>query len=325
MAKKSTTIGEFIITIDDNNSVSVSRIYRSTMEALRQIAEMKGLEVNKSWNTQQFGKVLLDNFCGGEKTGTIGEYTIERESSGRINVLQTYKNTIDALRQCSQVCGFEYDPKWNTQTFGNKLVTAAESGALGLVSKPKNADIEQCVDNGEPEVNEKIIEEESNNGKCAEIHFHKSNYYGSKICKDVPQSNEIILGVGPKGGTVDLIAGDRCWYGDGQKTYELLHEAEEGELVHLIGQLYDLYYATEEDIKGLSLKQFFEIIYIADQGFDSLEEDLGETDLLEDWSEISIKSLNPSNYPFDVKVFDDDQQKLITTYHVNNFDDINGL
>lgn len=149
MAKKSTTIGEFIITIDDNNSVSVSRIYRSTMEALRQIAKMKGLEVNTSWNTQQFGKVLLDNFCGGKKTGTIGEYTIERESTGRINVLQTYKNTIDALRQCSESCGFEFDPKWNTQTFGNKLVTAAENGELGEVDKqkPKANNKDAIVDN----------------------------------------------------------------------------------------------------------------------------------------------------------------------------------
>ena len=323
MAKKSTTIEEFIITINDNNSVNVSRIYKSTIEVLKIIAKMNGLDVDPKWNTQRLGKVLLDNYCGGEKVGTIGEYTIERERSGRINVLQNYKNTLEGLRQCSQVCGFEFDPKWNTQTFGNKLVTAAESGALGLVSKPKKANIEQCVDNGEDEVDEKIIEEDSNNGKCAEVHFHKSNYDGSKLGKDVPFGNELILGVGMKGDSIDLVVGDRCWYGGGQKIYDLLYEAEEGELVHLIGHSYDLYYATEEDIKGLSLKQFFEIIYIADQGFDSLEEDLGETDLLEDWSEISIKSLDPSNYPFDVKVFDDDQQKLIATFHVNNFDDIN--
>ena len=38
MAKKSEIIGEYIVTIDDNNSVSVSRIYKSTMAALREVA-----------------------------------------------------------------------------------------------------------------------------------------------------------------------------------------------------------------------------------------------------------------------------------------------
>ena len=79
MAKKSEIIGEYIVTIDDNDSVSVSRIYKSTKKALSEIAEANGIEVLESWNTQQLGRLLLSQFCNGEKEGTIGEYAIERE------------------------------------------------------------------------------------------------------------------------------------------------------------------------------------------------------------------------------------------------------
>lgn len=45
MAKNSEIIDEFVVTINDNNSVSVSRIYKSTMAALKEIAEANGIEV----------------------------------------------------------------------------------------------------------------------------------------------------------------------------------------------------------------------------------------------------------------------------------------
>ena len=81
MAKNSEIIDEFVVTINDNNSVSVSRIYKSTMAALKEIAEANGIEVQKSWTTQHLGRLLLSQFCNGEKEGTIGEYTIERENT----------------------------------------------------------------------------------------------------------------------------------------------------------------------------------------------------------------------------------------------------
>lgn len=130
MAKKSEIIGEFIITIDDNNSVSVSRIYKSTMKALTEIAESKGIEVLKTWTTQHLGRLLLTQFCSGEKEGTIGEYTIEREDNNRINVIRTYFNTIDGLREAAKVFGYTEDPKekgWNTQNYGRHLVIYAQS------------------------------------------------------------------------------------------------------------------------------------------------------------------------------------------------------
>ena len=130
MAKTSEIIGEYIVTIDDNNSVSVSRIYKSTMKALTEIAESKGIEVLKSWTTQHLGRLLLTQFCNGEKEGTIGEYTIEREANNRINVIRTYSNTMDGLREAAKVIGYTEDPKekgWNTQNFGRHLVIYAQS------------------------------------------------------------------------------------------------------------------------------------------------------------------------------------------------------
>ena len=130
MAKTSEIIGEYIVTIDDNNSVSVSRIYKSTMKALTEIAESKGIEVLKSWTTQHLGRLLLTQFCNGEKEGTIGEYTIERETNNRINVIRTYSNTMDGLREAAKVIGYTEDPKekgWNTQNFGRHLVIYAQS------------------------------------------------------------------------------------------------------------------------------------------------------------------------------------------------------
>ena len=130
MAKKSEILGEYIVTIDDNNSVSVSRIYKSTMKALTEIAESKGIEVLKSWTTQHLGRLLLTQFCNGEKEGTIGEYTIEREGNNRINVIRTYSNTMDGLREAAKVIGYTEDPKekgWNTQNFGRHLVIYSQS------------------------------------------------------------------------------------------------------------------------------------------------------------------------------------------------------
>lgn len=129
MAKNSEIIGEYIVTIDDNNSVSVSRIYKSTMKALTEIAESKGIEVLKTWTTQHLGRLLLNQFCNGEKEGTIGEYTIEREANNRINVIRTYSNTMGGLIEVAKSIGYTEDPKekgWSTQNFGRHLVNYAQ-------------------------------------------------------------------------------------------------------------------------------------------------------------------------------------------------------
>ena len=84
----------------------------------------------KTWTTQHLGRLLLTQYCNGEKEGTIGEYTIEREANNRINVIRTYSNTMDGLREAAKVIGYTEDPKekgWNTQNFGRHLVIYAQS------------------------------------------------------------------------------------------------------------------------------------------------------------------------------------------------------
>lgn len=125
MAKNSEIIGEYIVTIDDNDSVSVSRIYKSTMKALTEIAEANGIEVLKTWTTQHLGRLLLTRFCDGAKEGTIGEYSIEREDNNRINVIRTYSNTFGALEEIAEKMGYPENPRekgWSTQNFGRQLV-----------------------------------------------------------------------------------------------------------------------------------------------------------------------------------------------------------
>lgn len=123
MAKKSEIIGEYIVTIDDNNSVSVSRIYKSTMKALTEIWERSGKgEVPKNWNTQDLGRHILNELCDGAKEATIGEYTIEREANQRINLLRTYKVAKEGLRDCADSIRFPYEKEWTTQQLGHKLI-----------------------------------------------------------------------------------------------------------------------------------------------------------------------------------------------------------
>ncbi|MBQ3579600.1 MAG: hypothetical protein II975_01205 [Bacteroidales bacterium] len=52
----------------------------------------------------------------------VGCYNIKVQDSGSIEVYRTYENTKGALREISAEVGFEYDPNWNTQQFGSKLV-----------------------------------------------------------------------------------------------------------------------------------------------------------------------------------------------------------
>jgi len=123
MAKKSEIIGEFIITEDDSGSFSVSRIADSTMSVLTKIWKENGKgEVPKTWNTQNLGRHILNDICGGAKEAAIGDYTIERESNNRINVLRTYSNTKEGLRECAESIGMPYEEAWNTRQFGRTLI-----------------------------------------------------------------------------------------------------------------------------------------------------------------------------------------------------------
>ncbi|MDE6447919.1 MAG: hypothetical protein K2L35_06330 [Muribaculaceae bacterium] len=151
MAKKSEIIGEYIVTIHDNGSVEVSRIYKSTKKALIEIWTEAGLPMpEKEWNTQEWGRRVLKELCGGETVGTVGEYTIEREENNRINVIRKYGNTKAGLREVAKELNFLPDPNeqgWNTQRYGAVLVEFAHSGKMPPL---KETPTEPAADNDLP-------------------------------------------------------------------------------------------------------------------------------------------------------------------------------
>ena len=124
MSEFSATINDFIITIDPDKSVAVNRTFDNTKAILREIAAANDVKVPENSTTQSLGRLLLKELCGGESVGTVGEYTIERDSNNHITVTRTYSNTKQGLREAAQSAGFE-DPdmdKWNTRSFGKHLV-----------------------------------------------------------------------------------------------------------------------------------------------------------------------------------------------------------
>lgn len=60
MAKKSVIAGEYVVSVLDNGSIEIYRIYDNVKGALREIAEKEGFEYDPTWNTRQFGSKLVD-------------------------------------------------------------------------------------------------------------------------------------------------------------------------------------------------------------------------------------------------------------------------
>ncbi len=124
--KKSTTIGEYIIEIRENGSVTVYRIPKSARAALRECADKVGMAYRPSDTTQDLGRKLLKNYCSGATKDSIGEYFIERAANGHVDVYLQYKNTIGALREVVNLLkGLSWEDKWTTQEAGRKLVDYA--------------------------------------------------------------------------------------------------------------------------------------------------------------------------------------------------------
>ena len=121
MAKKSAISGEYIVTVEDNGTVRVCKIFDNVKGSLRECAEAKNFEYDPEWTTRQFGSKLVKEFGDG-KIAEIGEYTITKRDSGSIESYRVYDNTKGALREIAESIGFEYDPNWTTRQLGNKLV-----------------------------------------------------------------------------------------------------------------------------------------------------------------------------------------------------------
>lgn len=121
MAKKSAIYGEYIVSVKDDGSIEVLRIYDNVIGSLREIAESKGFEYEPSWNTQQFGAKIIKEFGEGNEAH-VDNYMIVKKDNGHIDTYRTYGNTMEALRNISSVVGFEFDSKWNTRQMGSKLI-----------------------------------------------------------------------------------------------------------------------------------------------------------------------------------------------------------
>ncbi len=141
MAKNSSvSIGEYMLQINEKNSVTVYRIYKSTIAALKECAASVNFEVKDTWFAQALGRNLLKEFCNGESSGTIGEFYIERSENGHIDAYREYKNSKGAMREISDAIGFPYEKKWNTQTFGSKLMAYAQEHGPFKIKKAKKED-----------------------------------------------------------------------------------------------------------------------------------------------------------------------------------------
>ena len=57
-----------------------------------------------------------------KKSAVAGEYSVTQLESDTIKVYRTYDNTKAALREIAESEGFDFDPEWNTRTFGAKLI-----------------------------------------------------------------------------------------------------------------------------------------------------------------------------------------------------------
>ncbi len=60
MAKKSCIAGEYVVTVLDNGSIELYRIYDNVKGGLREAAEAVGFEYDPEWNTRQLGSKLID-------------------------------------------------------------------------------------------------------------------------------------------------------------------------------------------------------------------------------------------------------------------------
>lgn len=79
-AKKSAIAGEYILSVLNNGSIEVYRIYDNVKGALREIAEREGFEYDPNWNTRQFGSKLIDFLNGNVSSKTKSTATENNEA-----------------------------------------------------------------------------------------------------------------------------------------------------------------------------------------------------------------------------------------------------
>ena len=118
--------GEYVIHQTEEGSIITSKIYDNVKGALREVSEKIGFTFDPAWTTRQFGSKLLDELGSREtetgKTARSGEYVINKNKDGAIEIYRFYDNVKGALREIAESIGFEYDNAWTTRQFGSKLI-----------------------------------------------------------------------------------------------------------------------------------------------------------------------------------------------------------
>lgn len=242
MAKKSEIIGEYIVTIDNNGSVSVSRIYKSTKKALREVWKGGGMgEAPESWTTQDLGRKVLAQFCNGAKDGKVGEYEIQRDPNNRINVIRTYSVAKGGLKDCADSIGFPYETEWPTRQFGQKLLYFVQ----------KKAEMLKIL-NLQPEDDTLDREIEKRN----ELNFYFNQKVMSVLVID-PDSEMSLAGLKKETGKYlkyfDL---SRCADGDYKRILKALHIGYDGLLFDNVDRIPDISDKEEiEELVRFSLKR----------------------------------------------------------------------
>lgn len=64
-----------------------------------------------------------------KKSAIYGEYVVSVKDDGAIEVFRNYGNVKGSLREIAESKGFEYDPSWNTQQFGARLIKEFGEGS----------------------------------------------------------------------------------------------------------------------------------------------------------------------------------------------------
>lgn len=64
-----------------------------------------------------------------KKSAIYGEYVVSVKDDGAIEVFRNYDNVKGSLREIAESKGFEYDPSWNTQQFGARLIKEFGEGS----------------------------------------------------------------------------------------------------------------------------------------------------------------------------------------------------
>ncbi len=165
--KKQASFKEYTVTIADSGSVEVYKAFKNALEGLKEVAESINLSYPPSWFAQKLGTLILKELNGGDTEATsaiTGNYIISREPNNSLKVSKLYGNTVAALRELSEIVGFEEDEKWNTRTFGNKVIDAIESGEFKKLAKLKKVE-----DTMEIEMDEETTTEEVATPQAFEI------------------------------------------------------------------------------------------------------------------------------------------------------------